>query len=53
MWKEGRMRKSEGYQSTWFMLPTAHHDADMTGLAITFTNLLKHTKGGWHGRPLI
>ena len=45
------MRKLENYTPTKFMLPTSHYDEDMADRAVTFINLLKHTKGEWYGKP--
>ena len=45
------MRKLENYTPTNFMLPTSHSDEDMADRAVTFINLLKHTKGEWYGKP--
>ncbi|MGI6121777.1 MAG: terminase large subunit [Saccharofermentanales bacterium] len=45
------MRKLENYKPTNFMLPTSHYDGDMADRAVTFINLLKHTKGEWYGQP--
>lgn len=45
------MRKLRNYKPTGFMLPSSHYDEDAANRAVTFINLLKHTKGEWHGRP--
>ena len=45
------MQKLQNYKPTRFMLPDSHYDEKAADFAVGFIEMLKHTKGMWHGKP--
>ena len=43
--------KLENYTPTPFMLPTSHYDKRKADRAVSFIEMLPHTKGEWEGKP--